>query len=102
MINFIRKRTIFLEYQKAHQQLKRDNFDINNSFVEAQNRKYLKMTDEEIIKYKDIFLNPHILDSHFLYCKYFIKNKEDFLTGLHKIKDFNLNKILINNDFIKS
>lgn len=89
----INNKKIFLEYQKAHQQLKRDNFDINNSFVQAQNIKYLKMTDEEIMQYKDIFLNPHILDSHFLYCKYFIKNKEDFLDGLNKIKDFNLNKI---------
>ena len=27
------------------------------------------------------------------YCFSIFKNKEDFLTGLHKIKDFNLNKI---------
>ena len=50
------------------------------------------MTDDEILRYQDYYLTPQLLDGHFLYCKYFIKNKNDFISGLYKIKDFNLNK----------
>ena len=88
----VNNKKVFLDYQKAHQQLKRDNFDINNYYVKEQNKKYLKMTDDEILRYQDYYLTPQLLDGHFLYCKYFIKNKNDFISGLYKIKDFNLNK----------
>jgi len=88
----VNNKKVFLDYQKAHQQLKRENFDTNNYYVQEQNKKYLKMTDDEILKYKDYYLTPQLLDGHFLYCKYFIKNKNDFISGLYKIKDFNINK----------
>ena len=88
----ITKKKLFLEYQKAHQKLKAENFDVNNYYVQKQNAKYMKMTSEEILKYQEYYLVPQLLDGHFLYCKFFIKNKSDFITGLKKIKDFNINK----------
>jgi len=88
----VNNKKVFLDYQKAHRELKRENFDINNYYVQEQNKKYLKMTNEEILEYKDYYLIPQLLDGHFLYCKYFIKNKKDFISGLYKIKDFNINK----------
>ena len=88
----LNNKKVFLEYQKAQRELKLENFDIDNIFVKKENEKFLKMTQEEILKYKELFIDNFKLCSHFHYCKYFFKNI-DFVEEIEKVKDFNINKV---------
>ncbi len=88
----LNNKKVFLEYQKAQRQLTLNNFDPDNIFVKKQNEKFLKMTQEEVIKYKELFLDNYKLSAHFYFCKYFFKDI-DFVDEVQKVKDFNINKI---------
>ena len=102
-LNILNQRGFIIDYKyektskdiskelKELKQEKKDNFDVSSPQVEKINE-YLKIPEDEIDTYKDLFLDKSKLDEHFIICQYLNKDNDDLLTDLMNNKDFECNK----------
>ncbi len=84
---------------KDLKQLKEDNFNIDNPTVKKINQ-ILRIPEENIEDYKDYFLNPSLLDSHFNYCKFINNDVELLKDNIINKEEFNSKKTISTNNKI--
>jgi len=80
------------EILKEFKQYKIDTFDKNHSYIKKLNE-ILKIPDEEIDNYKELFLSRNDLDCHFRYCKFLNETKQSLQDNLGELTEFNCKKI---------
>ena len=81
------------EMRSKIKELKLENFSVDHPTVIKIND-YLKIdSSENIVKYKEYFLNQTKLDNHFNISKYFFNNIEDIKEELFKQEEFNVKKV---------
>ena len=74
---------------KDIKQERSDNFDPSTEHNKRIN-KYLNLSECDIIKYKELFLESAKLHEHFRVCDFFLKTREHNLKKLQDAKDFNI------------
>ena len=77
---------------KEFKQYKIDTFDKNHSYIQKLNE-ILKIPEEEIENYKELFLSRTHLENHFRYCKFLNESEETLKDDLGELTEFNCKKI---------
>ena len=84
------KTKIITEEIKENRQEKLDNFDVKK-YMKIHN--ILRVPDNMIDTYKELYVNENKLQSHFNLMSFMNDTSEDLLNDISKEKDYNINKI---------